>query len=442
MEFDDEEDKPKEVTKTRRFAPGKSKPKPLDSAVTLSKIEHHVVDAKLPKVEPEVYTGSVKMEIGSKLNKEPETTEPELMEVDQIPLQEEEEEEEEDVVVREIDVFFNPSIEANTKLYVLQYPLRPSWRPYEMDQRCEQVRVNPSTSQTLTTTWKKPPTMDYAIGVLSGDKLHLNPVHAVAQLRPSFQCYSSKKKQPEAPEESVRTSEKLNKGVHASTDQKPNPEQNWVPLKYHGLQSEFCSKYLNGMMANGNSSIDFNMSSEVYINSLCHGGNSETKHSSKRVLTSLPIEERVKKLLCQGHPLFQYSVLKHYAPELSNEDFLRVIQQYAWLVQGLWTPKSELLKLEGPVKDFRNYVLMLFSKGSTINYSDIEATGHLREKRKTMLTVFAKERPLLCDWKFKEPTDVSFIKSYPEIAKEQASSFLESYGREAYVKDNPRRRKK
>lgn len=101
MEFDDEEDKPKEVTKTRRFAPGKSKPKPLGSAVTLSKIEHHVVDAKLPKVEPEVYTGSVKMEIDSKLNKEPETTEPELMEVDEIPLQEEEEEEEdEDVVVR------------------------------------------------------------------------------------------------------------------------------------------------------------------------------------------------------------------------------------------------------------------------------------------------------------------------------------------------------
>lgn len=129
MEFDDEEDKPKEVTKTRRFAPGKSKPKPLGSAVTLSKIEHHVVDAKLPKVEPEVYTGSVKMEIGSKLNKEPETTEPELMEVDEIPLQEEEEEEEdEDVVVREIDVFFNPSIEANTKVPSFTMISLDSWK--------------------------------------------------------------------------------------------------------------------------------------------------------------------------------------------------------------------------------------------------------------------------------------------------------------------------
>ncbi|KAL1191689.1 hypothetical protein V5N11_025842 [Cardamine amara subsp. amara] len=74
-----------------------------------------------------------------------------------------------------------------------------------MDERCEEVRVNPSTSslvefdlsmdvhsrnynyefnmmtkQTLITTWKQPPTLDYAVGVLSGDKLHLNPVHAVA----------------------------------------------------------------------------------------------------------------------------------------------------------------------------------------------------------------------------------------------------------------------
>ncbi|XP_010474001.1 PREDICTED: uncharacterized protein LOC104753445 [Camelina sativa] len=425
MDFDDQDNKPKEVTKTRRFAPCrvvKSKPKPLDS---------QDVEAKFPvpcKVEAEVYIGSVKMEIDSKLNKEPETTESELMmELDQIPLGEEEEEE--DVVVRETDVFFNPSIEANnTKLYVLQYPLRPSWRPYEMDERCQQVRVNPSTcqvevdlsmdihsrnydsefasmtKQTLTTTWKQqPPWMDYAIGVLSGDKityfnwslrLHLNPVHAVAQLRPSTQYFSFKKKQAEALEESAITSKELN----------------WVSLKY-----------LKGMMANDNSSIDFNMSSELYINSLCRGGNSETKHSWKRVLTSLPIEERVQKMLCQGPHLFQYSVLKHYAPELSDEDFLKVIQQYAWLVQGLWTPKTRLLKLDGPLEASRDHVLMLFSKGSTIKYSDIEATGRLRDKIKTMLTVFAKERPLLCDWKLKVPTDVSFIKSYPDIAKEQAA---------------------
>lgn len=138
MDFDDD-DKPKEVSKTRRFAPGragKSKPKPkpepeppadkpeppsLSQTESVSKSEHDV-DAKFtgPKVEPEVYNGSVKMEIDSKVDKEQEIMETELIEEDQLSLQEEkeeEEEEEEDVVVREIDVFFNPSIDANTKVY-------------------------------------------------------------------------------------------------------------------------------------------------------------------------------------------------------------------------------------------------------------------------------------------------------------------------------------
>lgn len=131
MDFDDE-DKPKEVAKTRRFAPGragKSKPKPKPEP-TAQKPEppsqtepvrksEHDVDAKGagPKVETEVYNGSVKMEIDSKVDKEPEFMDTELIEEDeQLPLQEEEEEEE-DVVVREIDVFFNPSIDANTKVY-------------------------------------------------------------------------------------------------------------------------------------------------------------------------------------------------------------------------------------------------------------------------------------------------------------------------------------
>ncbi|KAA0032544.1 DNA-directed RNA polymerase III subunit RPC5 isoform X2 [Cucumis melo var. makuwa] len=30
-------------------------------------------------------------------------------------------------------------------LYVLQYPLRPRWRPFEFEGRCDEVRVKPST---------------------------------------------------------------------------------------------------------------------------------------------------------------------------------------------------------------------------------------------------------------------------------------------------------
>ncbi|VFR01347.1 unnamed protein product [Cuscuta campestris] len=103
-----------------------------------------------------------------------------------------------DEVVREIDVFLKPSIDSNTKLYVLQYPLRPKWRPYDLDEKCEEVRVKPMSSefevdlrvdtdsenydsdaapgvkmtkQTLSTAWKPTPSSTgYAVGVLVDNK--------------------------------------------------------------------------------------------------------------------------------------------------------------------------------------------------------------------------------------------------------------------------------
>ncbi|MCO5580888.1 hypothetical protein L7F22_034760 [Adiantum nelumboides] len=48
---------------------------------------------------------------------------------------------ESNTVVREIDVYLCPNINAETKLYFLQYPLRPHWRPYGLEERCDSVRV-------------------------------------------------------------------------------------------------------------------------------------------------------------------------------------------------------------------------------------------------------------------------------------------------------------
>lgn len=97
-----------------------------------------------PKTEPSVSNGVVKLE--SKPVPEPETEprkeEPVDLNMDELHLQDDE-----DMIVREIDVFFTPSIDADSKLYVMQYPLRPLWRPYELDERCEEVRVKPSTSE-------------------------------------------------------------------------------------------------------------------------------------------------------------------------------------------------------------------------------------------------------------------------------------------------------
>ncbi|WZY79225.1 hypothetical protein YC2023_025609 [Brassica napus] len=180
MDFEDE-DKPKYVSKTRRFAPGrarKSKPEPTP-------VHSSETDAPSESVRVNPSTSEVELDLSMDVNST------------------------------------NYDSKSASELHM--------------------------TKQTLTTAWKPPPTLDYAVGVLSGDTLHLNPVHAVPQLRPSMKYLSSKRIQAEAPEESARASKKQNKGV--SKDQKPVPEENWVSLKYHGLGSEFHSRYLTKMMA-------------------------------------------------------------------------------------------------------------------------------------------------------------------------------------------------
>nr|CAB3482628.1 unnamed protein product [Digitaria exilis] len=47
---------------------------------------------------------------------------------------------EEDFVVREIDVYYTSKpFDDDTKLYIMQYPLRPCWRPYELNEICEEL---------------------------------------------------------------------------------------------------------------------------------------------------------------------------------------------------------------------------------------------------------------------------------------------------------------
>ncbi|KAB2058695.1 hypothetical protein ERO13_A11G236200v2 [Gossypium hirsutum] len=84
-----------------------------------------------PKAEQSISNGAVKMEIDEETKEDKILTE---------ANREKGQGEEEDMVVREIDVFFSPSIDADAQLYVLQYPLRPCWRPYELDERCKEIQ--------------------------------------------------------------------------------------------------------------------------------------------------------------------------------------------------------------------------------------------------------------------------------------------------------------
>lgn len=490
MDLDDIDGPSQVPSRTSRFAPKSSKLKPKPKSEPISKPEPQEsvpkpepqeLDATAPnkkeeqeaiaananananaKAEASTSDGAVKMDIDGKSGGGGESKENDAMDVEDGDGGDDGGE---DVVVREIDVFFNPAMDDGTKLYVMQYPLRPCWRPYELDDRCEEVRVKPvsaqmevdlkidvdsknydkdfgerldMTKQTLSSSWKVPLNTGYAVGVLMGNKLHLNSIHAVVQFRPSLKhprAGGSKRKnnvagdaevsvelEESAEEKSVGPSKKQNKRMEPSTEKKTDDEEPWVALKYHGSKTDFSARYLQRMVAQEGSPIQFTMNPSDYVDSLCPGAgnNIKPKGPSTRLLLSLPLGERIKKLLCEGPPVQRFKFLKHFAPDYSNEEFLLVLQEHALLIHGVWTPKSILLNQEGSESYiFRNYTLLLFREKLTISESDFPL--RFIKKLQPFLEAFAVNRSSFKsnDWKFKRPSDDASIKPSPEILKAQ-----------------------
>ncbi|KAK1390376.1 putative DNA-directed RNA polymerase [Heracleum sosnowskyi] len=442
-----------------RFAPKNSKFKPKP------KTEQSISDS-IPPVKPELDSHSiaivkaeiedvaVKIDTDMKL----ETADPiekdlisdDLMDVDNV-----DDVEDEDDVVREIDVYFTPSIDVNTQLYVMQYPLKPCWRPYELDDRCEEVRVKSDmkeveidlavdvdsknydsssgkrmSKQVLASSGNLPCRSGYAVGVLVGNKLYLNPVNGALQLRPSLKRLSE-----EDDKKAVRK-------VKSENVEDLGEKDDWIRLKYSGARSDGSSRYLNRMMMEERNEISFLMSSGDYVDSFCPRMPNKQLGPSRSELLKLPLEDRFKTWICQAGAVHRYNALKYLATsESEEEEVLVLIKKLCCLVQGLWVAKSSLLKLEGVEALVRDYALYLFSKNPKISFSDIPKKMKLKNAMEDVLKVFAVRRPDLKDWKFKEPKDVSFVQKHLDIVNEQDQAW-EVRGEKLYIqiygKDPPK----
>ncbi|KAA8531837.1 hypothetical protein F0562_006446 [Nyssa sinensis] len=488
MDLDDLDGPSQAPTRTTRFAPKNSKLKPqLKPKPKLEPLSSEPPPPQLQSQTPDSINVKKKEELDSQpslvdsvaAKTENEPSLPSSAATNDVKMDKPEGSEEpkpdpmdEDVdeVVREIDVFFTPP-DSNTQLYVLQYPLRPCWRPYELDERCDEVRVKPiskevevdlsvdvdsrnydpdfvlgakMTNQILSSSLKPTRATGYAVGVLMGNKLHLNPIHAVVQLRPSMEHLKSggstkqinaksnvevtiKSEVPEG-EKSKGPSKKQNKTAGNLNEQNKDIEECWVPLKYHGSKSDLSSRYLQKMVAKESSPIQFLMSPYDYVNSLCPGASSDVirpKGPSIRSLLSLPLEERYKIWLREGPPVNRFDTLKYLAPKESIENVLAVLQKHAQLVQGLWVPKSSLLYEGGQGYEAlaRDYILLLFRKNPIVCLDQLNVSSILGKAMKGVLNVLAVERPSFKDWKFKENRDISFIKCHPDIVKEQEQAW-------------------
>ncbi|KAL1561521.1 DNA-directed RNA polymerase III subunit RPC5-like [Salvia divinorum] len=465
MDLDDLDDGPKQApSRAPRYAPKgakfqpKPKPKtePPSSSASLSvpPPKKEEVDVK-PDIKPEHDdNGAVAMDIDHSEAK---------MEVADEPVDTEFSDGDEDELVREIDVYFSPSIDDKTQLYLLQFPLRPRWRPYEFDSdgRCQEVRVKQATreveidlaidvdsanydndadpkiqmkKQTLAPSWKphQAQTNGYAIGDFDGNKLHLSLIHAAVQLRPSMRHISvadpKKKTAVSKNVEDVVKSEAKPSGTSrkqkAPEQTNGSVEESWIPLKYHNTLSGLAIGYRQKMIERQGPEISFSMSSENYLNCLCpdtSGGRLSSKAPIRRSLLAKPLKERFVTWLLESPQLHRFDTLKYLAPDEPIEEVLAVLQEVAVLVQGLWVLKTSLCTDPADRVNVvaRNHVLLLFSKDVVVKADQIPNKTELARAMDQVLLIMARKRPILRDWKLKELPDSSFEKLYPAIAKKQ-----------------------
>ncbi|XP_020578730.1 DNA-directed RNA polymerase III subunit RPC5 isoform X2 [Phalaenopsis equestris] len=367
-------------------------------------------------------------------------------------------EDEEDVVVQELDVYINPYLDADTKLYNMQHLERPYFRPYEMNERCNEVWINPKSSQieiqlsfdtdneenydlevddnsmitTLTLlSSSKPFANDVAVGFLKGNNFYVTPLHEVVQFRPSMSQINGVQKMRQGghhlqsnlkPVENVKESlqGKVMQDDAKEANELINTDEPWVLLEYHAGDSTNSLIYSERALTDGRNRMPLDMKLPDYVNSFdpaTSGCMRKTIGSLKRDLLTKPLEDRLKQWLSEGPQVNRFTALLHLAPNDSVEDVLTQLQRYAYLVQGLWVSKSSLFH-DGLPALYRDYILLQFSKLHAVHDSKLKVVKP-EDLRKSLLKPLAVERPLLQDWKFKEDTDSSFIKQYPEIVKEQ-----------------------
>ncbi|CAN6486301.1 unnamed protein product [Victoria cruziana] len=396
-------------------------------------------------------------------------------------------------VVQEIDVFFNPSpIDVDAQLYIIQYPLRPCWRPYELDERCQEVRVKPKQSkvemdmaidvrsenydsmvedslridkQTLSSS-KAPPVTGYAVGYLIGNKLHLNPIHAVVQLRPSM-AYLNASQDPmrksgvemkDGASGSAKTAEPSNRPATVRKDasgpigtqskrpmsysqiKQEDDSEAWIPLEYLDTASPSAYRYQQKLVSEDVSSVHLSMHVDEYINSLVPGrpaslltGKSKNDGSAdilRRRIDKLPWEHWLERWYIAEHiQVARFADIMRVAYVSAEQDVLQELQENAHLVKGLWVPKSKF-RYEGVLAALRDYVLLMFHKNGKVEHEKLkDSLKNINDpegKIKTVLAPLALLRRATGTWVWHKPADKSFLDSYPEVVREQDRAWLAS----------------
>ncbi|XP_076448701.1 DNA-directed RNA polymerase III subunit RPC5-like [Babylonia areolata] len=412
-----------------------------------------------------------------------------------------------DPVVHEIDVYLSRSLASN--LYVLQYPLRPGTMPLcDLEHTCarvkpkqklvelglaldtrspnycrsrgEQFAVNAGggnnseeerryfrsgmlDTQILRSRPSLINTDRCAVGLLKDDELHLTPVHALAQMFPTFDYLdmadaktkadaaaregaggdSSQEEEEEAeavtikfaPQETAEA--KARRMASCEYIQKQVQEEQWSSLAYYNdagdVEQEFQLLYA---AHGGEKQQQFFSTAKQYLDAMLPKADNDEVMKPEmpdsvltlQQLKQMPLADSVRALLTSVK-VMQFSKLMEMLPEGTDPvSTLRALQQVAVMVQGCWVVKSEVLyppdtcsphsgvPAEHLIRG-RDFVMWKFTHCKYVVRREI-AAGLPSEDVKDILEQMSVLRSSK-GWEFVYNYDREFVEKHPEVVQRQ-----------------------
>ncbi|XP_067121880.1 LOW QUALITY PROTEIN: DNA-directed RNA polymerase III subunit RPC5 [Centruroides vittatus] len=403
--------------------------------------------------------------------------------------------EDDDPVVEEIDVYLSKSLADN--LYLFQYPVRPSNMTYN-DVEDIQARVKPKQQkvelelplnvqssnydkskgeqialnvdgrhggdnsyfsssfmdkQKLTSSKAVSSSAQYAIGLLRpGKELHLTPLHAIIQLRPSFTYLDqsdsrakaelkesdvddpSQDEEEEAHKVTVRfagpDSDKARQARERSYNyiQQQLANEPWVNVKYHKYGSRESEEEMNKLLC---TKTDFDASnllttSENYVNALLP----ETLRLAPTVITAnqlsamsdikkSPLVDQIRTLVLNAKVIQFHRLLECVTPNSDVSAILRLLQQVAMLVQGCWVVKSDVIYPKDSISPLtgvnsellcraRDYIMWRYTQENILKRKEVMSIVKLPLEDITEMLRHVAHWKASAGWQFAYSFDESF----------------------------------
>eukprot|EP00667_Euglena_gracilis_P007335 EG_transcript_7408 len=382
--------------------------------------------------------------------------------------------EEDDEVVGEFDVFIGQQMP--NQLYLLQFPLRPSWRPYDVEQ-LKAVRMKKGLQKvemdfqvntkgenynkewkdkaegrddtfTLTSTRMIPKTK-YAIGVLNADGFHLTSLPNVLQMRPDMSgCkvggvrrIDDEKAEDKAPRQaqSKHVAEMLARQQQRlfSFNKEKEAKEQWSLLSFFLADSIEATSQIPHLYCNTTVRIRTGITPQKYLDAIFPPVKSDeatavqkwSKLPLSRVL-DYPLDRRIYSLLLSAHVMPFSRIKQLVSPDhkATDAEIIARLEQCAVLARGVWVIKAQQ-HYRGQLAAVRELLLHAFWQDGVVGKrAFIERIPNRTTPPEDIAQLFVDVATLHRHpdrpggvWRLKHPPDEDFLAAHPDVVSKQTA---------------------